>query len=116
MGDRGHMTGDKPYNVTSGDRRRDVQGPQGQHVPQDLATLCLAQRSDGLGSNGPLALSYKSAGERIDRSARTIRRMVNRGELVGLRGQALVSYASLVAWVEARMNEATSVTDHEDGS
>jgi len=64
----------------------------------------------------PLALSYKSAGERIDRSARTIRRMVNRGELVGLKGQALVSYPSLVAWVEARMNELDTAASSEDGS
>lgn len=116
MGDRGHMTGDKSYNVTSGDRHREARGRQGQHVPQDLPTLSSDRHSDGFGSNGPLALSYKSAGERIDRSARTIRRMVNRGELVGLKGQALVSYASLVAWVEARTNEPTSVAHRGEGS
>lgn len=47
----------------------------------------------------PLAVSYKTAGRLIDRSARTIRRMVDRGELEALKGKALVCFASLEEWV-----------------
>lgn len=50
----------------------------------------------------PLALRYEDAGQLIGRSSRTIRRMVDRGELIGLKEVALVEYASLVAWVEER--------------
>ena len=50
----------------------------------------------------PLAVRYERAGQMIDRSARTIRRMVDRGELVGLKGLALVEVASIEAWVEER--------------
>ena len=50
----------------------------------------------------PLAVRYEVAGQMIDRSARTIRRMVDRGELVGLKGLALVEVASIEAWVEEK--------------
>lgn len=47
----------------------------------------------------PLAVSFKTAGEMIDRSSRTIKRMVERGDLVELPGYALVTYDSLETWV-----------------
>lgn len=51
----------------------------------------------------PLALTYAEAGRLISRSGRTIRRMVERGDLAGLEGHALVSYRSLEEWVAGRM-------------
>ena len=50
----------------------------------------------------PLAIRYEDAGKLIGRSPRTIRRMIDRGELTGLRGVALVEYASVEAWVKER--------------
>lgn len=64
----------------------------------------------------PLAVSYKRAGELIDRSSRTIRRMVDRGELLGLQGQALVSYPSLVDWVEQRLSSTHAIVDEPAGA
>lgn len=55
----------------------------------------------------PLAVSYKTAGSMIDRSSRTIARMVARGELVDLPGQFLITYKSLEDWV-SRMSAGTN--------
>lgn len=48
----------------------------------------------------PLAVSFKTAGSLIDRSSRTIKRMVDRGDLDDLPGYNLVTYASLESWVK----------------
>lgn len=53
----------------------------------------------------PLAIRYAEAGQLISRSPRTIRRMIDRGELIGLRDVALVDYASLEAWVSERRGD-----------
>lgn len=55
----------------------------------------------------PLAVSYKTAGSMIDRSSRTVARMVARGDLVDLSGQSLVTYKSLEDWV-SRMSSNTN--------
>lgn len=48
----------------------------------------------------PLTVSFKTAGSLIDRSSRTIKRMVDRGDLDDLPGYNLVTYASLESWVK----------------
>jgi len=48
----------------------------------------------------PLTVSFKTAGSLIDRSSRTIKRMVDRGDLDDLPGYNLVTYASLENWVK----------------
>lgn len=55
--------------------------------------------SEGSTLRRPLAVSFKTAGAMIDRSSRTIKRMVERGDLVELPGYALVTYDSLETWV-----------------
>lgn len=47
----------------------------------------------------PLAVSFGKAGRLIDRSPRTIKRMVDRGDLEVVSGERLIIYASLEDWL-----------------
>ena len=115
------MTGDKFRDVALGDKTNvpditrvisagGMEASSGEHPePMDHHRGCPARRLDRHRDSQkpievlePLAVCYKRAGYLIDRSSRTIRRMVDRGELVGIRGHALVEYKSLVNWVEER--------------
>ena len=94
MSEMSHDQGDKR---AMGDKRILKQG----HVEREEARIGVRGNAGDLPLK-PLAVRYEVAGWMIDRSARTIRRMVDRGELVGLKGLALVEVASIEAWVEEK--------------
>lgn len=56
----------------------------------------------------PLAMTYERAGAEISRSSKTISRMVQRGELMSIRGEGrsrLIATAELERWISERQQK-----------
>lgn len=72
-------------------------------VVKELRALKRAiERMDRAGGGRPIALTYKDAGFQLSRSAKTISRMVQSGELlsiIGDRGSRLIATSELDRWI-----------------
>ena len=94
--------------TSDGDKSDELAGYSGKNVTGEIYNPTLQFQSEERSRvQRPLAVSYKTAGCMIDRSSRTIARMVARGDLVDLPGQFLVTYKSLEDWV-SRMSAGTN--------